>query len=54
MSSGGDCAKAVAYGNATAAVKNTIPGDLPSSNLDEIETIIQAHNATGYQSEMAR
>ena len=54
LSSGGDCAKAVAYGNATAAVKNTIPGDLPSSNLDEIETIIQAHNATGYQSEMAR
>ena len=55
LSSGGDCAKAVAYGNATAAVKNTIPGDLPSSNLDEIETIIRAHNQTsGYQSEMAR
>ena len=28
LSSGGDCAKAVSYGNATSAVKNTIPGDL--------------------------
>ena len=35
-------------------VKNTIPGDLPSSNLEEIETIIKAHNQTGPQSEMAR
>ena len=25
LSSGGDCQKAVAFGNATAAVKNTIP-----------------------------
>ena len=49
-----DCEKAVRYGNATSAVKNTIPGDLPSSNLEEIETIIKAHNQTGPQSEMAR
>lgn len=49
-----DCEKAVRYGNATSAVKNTIPGDLPSSDLDEIETIIKAHNQTGFQSEMAR
>ncbi len=49
-----DCARAVRYGNATSAVKNTIPGDLPSSNLEEIETIIKAHNHTGHQSEMAR
>lgn len=54
LSSGGDCQKAIAYGNATAAVKNTIPGDLPSSNLDEIETIIKAHNQKGPQLEMAR
>ena len=46
--------RAVAFGNATAAVKNTIPGDLPSSNLEEIETIIHAHNQAGPQSEMAR
>ncbi|MDD3252593.1 MAG: sugar kinase [Lachnospiraceae bacterium] len=49
-----DCEKAMQYGNATSAVKNTIPGDLPSSNLDEIETIIKAHNQTGPQLEMAR
>lgn len=49
-----DCAKAIQYGNATSAVKNTIPGDLPSSNLEEIDTIIKAHNQTGPQSEMAR
>ncbi len=49
-----DCAKAIRYGNATSAVKNTIPGDLPSSNLEEIETIIKAHNQAGPQSEMAR
>ena len=54
LSTGGDCAKAVAFGNATAAVKNTIPGDLPSSNLEEIQTIIRAHNQAGPQSEMAR
>lgn len=49
-----DCEKAMQYGNATSAVKNTIPGDLPSSNLEEIETIIKAHNQTGPQLEMAR
>ena len=49
-----DCRKAVQYGNATSSVKNTIPGDLPSSDLDEIETIIKAHNQKWPQSEMAR
>jgi len=49
-----DCARAVRYGNAASAVKNTIPGDLPSSDLEEIETIIRNHNQKGPQSEMAR
>jgi len=49
-----DCAKAIQYGNATSAVKNTIPGDLPSSSLDEIDTIIKAHNSNGPQLEMTR
>lgn len=49
-----DCAQAIRYGNATSAVKNTIPGDLPSSDLEEIDTIIKAHNQKGPQSEMAR
>lgn len=54
LSNNFDCAKAIQYGNATSAVKNTIPGDLPSSDLEEIETIIKAHNQKGSQSEMAR
>ncbi|MEG0689117.1 MAG: sugar kinase, partial [Hungatella sp.] len=49
-----DCQKAVQYGNAAAAVKNTIPGDLPTSDWGEINTIIQEHNQTGPQSEMSR
>lgn len=49
-----DCAEAIRYGNASSAVKNTIPGDLPTSNLEEIQTIIGAHNQSGPQSEMAR
>ena len=50
----GDCQKALEYGNATSSVKNTIPGDLPSSDLREIERIIRAHKSTGRQSEMDR
>ena len=41
-------------GDATAAVKNTIPGDLPSSNLKEIDSIIKNHQSTGPQLEMNR
>lgn len=54
LSSGGDCEKAVRYGNAASAVKNTIPGDLPTSDLEEIDTIIREHNQKGPQSEMSR
>lgn len=49
-----DCRRAMEYGNATAAVKNTIPGDLPSSNLREIDSIIKSHQSTGPQLEMNR
>lgn len=49
-----DCTKAMEYGNATAAVKNTIPGDLPSSDLKEIDGIIKNHHATEPQLEMNR
>lgn len=48
------CQKAVEYGNATSAVKNTIPGDLPSSGLEEIERIIRDHHSSGRQAEMDR
>lgn len=49
-----DCKKAVEYGNAYSAVKNTIPGDMPSSDLEEIENIIFDHNNKGFKSEMRR
>lgn len=50
----GDCQKALEYGNACSTVKNTILGDLPSSDKKEIDRIIEAHQNTGYQSEMNR
>ena len=46
--------EALEIGNATSAVKNTIPGDLPSSGLREIENVIRSHKSTGPQPEMAR
>ncbi len=50
----GDPKIAMQYGNATSSVKNTVPGDLPASDLREINGIIKNHNATGYVSEMNR
>jgi 2-dehydro-3-deoxygluconokinase len=54
LSSHGDCQKALEYGNASSAAKNTIPGDMPSLNQEEIEDIIADHKNTGYHSEMKR
>lgn len=54
LSEGGGCRKALEVGNAASAVKNTIPGDLPSSDLHEIETVIRSHHTTGPQQEMDR
>ena len=50
----GDPQRALEFGNATSSVKNTIPGDLPSSDFDEISHIIRQHSATGPVSEMNR
>ena len=50
----GNCQRALEIGNATSAVKNTIPGDLPTSDLKEIENVIKAHKSTGAQLEMNR
>ncbi len=50
----GDCQAALEYGNATGAVKNTIPGDLPASEAGEIASIIREHKSTGRQMEMER
>lgn len=51
---GGNCQKALQYGNASSAAKNTIPGDMPSLNREEIQDIIEEHGNTGYHSEMKR
>ena len=50
----GDYMEAVRFGNAMAAVKNTIPGDMPVSDFKEISRIISNHNSTGPVSEMNR
>lgn len=54
LSSDMDCKKALAFGNACSAIKNTIPGDLPSSDLAEVLSVIEDHNASGPVAEMKR
>lgn len=49
-----DVRRAVQIGNAMAAVKNTVNGDMCASSIGEIEGIIKAHTAEGVQSEMDR
>ncbi|MGB3963448.1 MAG: sugar kinase [Tepidanaerobacteraceae bacterium] len=46
--------KALEFGNAMAALKNTVPGDLPACDIKEIEQIIASHKKTGTDSEMNR
>ncbi len=46
--------RALEIGNALSAVKNTVPGDMSASSIDEIESIIKSHKATGHQDEMVR
>ncbi len=50
----GDIENAVRYGNAMAALKNTIMGDMIVSDLQEVDRIIASHNSTGPKSEMIR
>ncbi len=50
----GDYQRALEYGNATSALKNTIPGDLLSTDLKEIDGIIKEHKSTGRITEMER
>lgn len=50
----GDAKIAMQFGNATSSTKSTVPGDLPSSDLTEIERIIKEHSANGPVSEMDR
>ena len=50
----GEYQKALEYGNAASALKNTIPGDLLSTDLKEIESIIREHKSSGRIAEMDR
>lgn len=49
----GDIAEAVRFGNAMAALKNTIPGDMTACDFCDIKRVIDAHT-TGQSSEMVR
>lgn len=46
--------KMVSFGNAYSAIKNTILGDLPATDRREIESVIEAHQSTGYVNEIDR
>lgn len=50
----GDGRKAVEYGNAMAALKCTVKGDLPDTSLSEAESVIREHKSQGPRSEMER
>lgn len=54
LSHEGDYRRALEYGNAVSALKNTIPGDLLSTDLKEIEGIINEHKSSGRVAEMDR
>lgn len=49
-----DCQKALEFGNAMGAVKNTIYGDMPASSFEEISSVISSHKKSGPQEEMNR
>lgn len=50
----GDPQRALEYGNAASSVKNTVPGDMPGSDLREVESILEAHRTGSSGSEMNR
>ena len=51
---GDDVTRAMAYGNALSAIKNTVSGDMSISSIEEVDSIIAAHRKTGTQDEMVR
>lgn len=51
---GDDVARAMSYGNALSAIKNTVSGDMSISSIDEVDSIIASHRKVGAQDEMVR
>ncbi len=49
-----DVKKAVEFGNAMSAVKNTIVGDMPASDFEEIDRVIALHNSGNAGDELNR
>ncbi len=49
-----DIQKMAEYGDAMAALKNTVRGDMPECDLSDIERIIESHLTKGPKSEMIR
>ena len=54
LTSENDTRKALQYGNAVSALKNTVPGDLPSMTLCEVEEMIKTHQEGDNGLEMKR
>ena len=54
LTSDNDTEKAMQYGNAVSALKNTVPGDLPAMTLSEVEETIKEHQTGGDGLEMKR
>ena len=54
LSDAGNYQRALEFGNAASALKNTIPGDLPLSDFSEINAIIESHKLSGLEPEMDR
>ncbi len=52
--SGKSVEESMAYGNALSAIKNTVSGDMSISSLEEVESVIRSHRASGVQDEMVR
>ncbi len=50
----GDAEKAMQFGNAISSFKDTVPGDLISTNCNEIAAIISQHRGEGDSSELNR
>lgn len=51
---GNDVVRAMKYGNALSAIKNTVSGDMSISSIDEVDSVIASHSAVGAQDEMVR
>ena len=50
----GSVQEAVNFGNAMSAMKNTVMGDMPASDFEEISRVVRQHNSDQNSGEMDR